>query len=139
MSDFTDDNVITEEFSAGVIPVSEPAAETSEEPENSDVDDVEYASSSPSIEPFAPTQPVQPASDDATSLDNLRAVSAVFDNGCKTLKDVVTSTGLSQPVVLACIKWLKDNGLIAVTGSFYCTIDNVSSLQKQLKVCSMCK
>lgn len=140
MADYRDSNVITEEFGAGVIPVAEPSPESISEPESSVVDETELASPSPAFTP-EPTHgsKIEAASDDATSLDNLRAVSAVFDSGCKEIKQIVSSTGLPQPVVLACIKWLKDNGLIAVTGSIYCTIDNVSSLQSQLKACQKCK
>lgn len=141
MADFVDSDVITEEFGAGVIPVAEPVEETVGEPEESIADETELFS--PTQEVFSPApsskSSAQAAPDDATSLDNLRAVSSVFENGCKTLKDIVSSTGLSQSVVLACIKWLKDNELIAVSGSFYCTIDNVYSLQSQLKACQKCK
>lgn len=137
MADFVDNNVITEEFSAGVIPVAEPSPEIVDEPESSMVEEISVSTPSPVFTPSSTVS--QAASDDATSLDNLRAVSSVFDSGCKEIKQIVASTGLPQPVVLACIKWLKDNGLIAVTGSFYCTIDNVYSLQSQLKSCQKCK
>lgn len=149
MSDFTDPNIITDEIytgtssptspdesTIGTIPVDEIDEETDEHPESSDVDETEI--SSPSVKVVQKTSH-QAASEDSTSLDNLRAVSRAFDTGCKTVPEIIKITGLSQPVVLACIKWLSDNSLLAVTGAVYCTIDNVSTLHNQLKACQKCK
>jgi len=141
MADFLDDNIITEEIDTGSS-TSKVSSSPTEEFEfggavvaHSPVESVSSEISSPNV---ASLPKIEPAPDDMTSLDNLKAVSSVFESGCKTLSDLVKNTGLSQSVVIACLTWLQDNGLIAVSGSFYCTVDNVSALQSQLRVCQSC-
>jgi DNA-binding IclR family transcriptional regulator len=74
------------------------------------------------------------------SLDNLKAVSAMFENDCQTMQQIIDGTGLDKSTVMACVKWLTDNGLLSVSKSkkFYCTIDNVSAMQNQFKMCQKC-
>lgn len=141
MADVLDSNVITEEVDTGAIgsvKVAEPLIETLESPEISLVgDELEIASKSVASAPVLSVVD----SGDIVSLDNLRAVSAMFDTGCQSLSDIVSGTGLPQSTVLACIKWLQNNGLapmIAQSGKFYCSIKNASALAEQLKQCVNC-
>jgi hypothetical protein len=154
MTDVLDEDIVTEEFSTdvssptasapqtqefqfGSVNVSEPGVETVDDEESSVVNESEVASpSTPS-----PFTAALSASDDVVSLDNLRAVSAMFDKNCVTFSQIVEGTGLSGSVVTACLTWLKNNGLaplIAQNGSFYCSMDSVSILQKQFKQCAAC-
>jgi hypothetical protein len=155
MSDILDSDVITEEiptsgspvstgsvpvsqeFSFGSVKVAESPLSTVESKENSIVDELTEVRSESSYSP----PKLAAATSDIVSLDNLRAVSAMFDKGCVTFQDVVDGTGLDQSIVLACLSWLKKNGLaplIAQSGKFYCTIDNVASLQAQFTKCFNC-
>lgn len=154
MADILDEDVITEEidtgssssstpasqtqeFSFGSVAVNEPGLETVDDEENSQVSESEVSSpSTPS--PFISSPS---AEGDEVSLDNLRAVSAMFDKGCVTFADIISGTGLPSATVTACLTWLKNNGLaplIAQNGKFYCSMDSVSILQKQFKQCVSC-
>lgn len=124
----------TEEVPVGSLAFGEPGQSTINFPENSVVDEVEDMNSPSHSVPV----PTSVASGDEVSLDNLRAVSSMFDKGCQTFSAIVKDTGLPQSTVRACIKWLVDNGLLAVSNSFYCTLDNVSTLHSQLNVCQKC-
>lgn len=81
---------------------------------------------------------VSPASDDDVSLSDLVIVGRQFSGGCKTFKAVVEGSGLSDKVVMACINFMKNNGiapLVSQTGEFYCTMNNLSTLASQLHAC----
>jgi hypothetical protein len=128
---------VTQEFSFGAVKVNESPLSVVESANKSIVDDLTVVKSESSYSP--PKLAV--ATSDIVSLDDLRAVSSMFDKGCVTFQDVVDGTGLDKSVVLACLTWLKNNGLaplIAQSGKFYCTIDNVNSLQVQFKQCINC-
>ena len=130
MPDVTDYDVITEEI-LGIAPGSSPIpteefTTASIPTETSPI----VASSS------TPKSTISAESDSDVTLDNLRAVSAQFDKGCVTLNQIVEGSGLTQSIVLACLKWLRDNDLmpmIAQTGNLYCSLDNVTALAEQLK------
>lgn len=81
---------------------------------------------------------VSPASDDDVSLSDLVKVGRQFSGGCKTFKAVVEGSGLSDKVVMACINFMQKNGIapmVAQNGEFYCTMNNLSTLATQLKLC----
>jgi hypothetical protein len=154
MADTLDDNVITEEygvgglvdsekatsssqgFSFGSVPVSESQKETVDDAQSSVLETIEVSTPSSSVS-SAKTS-VTPSSGDVVTLDNLKLVSAQFEKGCQSFDDLVKGTGLASSVVLACLNWLKDNDVLSVSGKFYCTIDNVSSMQSQFKQCFTC-
>jgi len=126
----------TQEFSFGTVPVAESLSETEEGNLVSSAEETEVASPSTPVTLPATTA----ASGDAVSLDNLKAVSAMFEKDCQTLQQIVDGTKLDKSTVMACVKWLTDNGLLSVSKSnkFYCTIDNVSAMQTQFKMCQKC-
>ena len=126
----------TQEFSFGTVPVAESLSETEEGNPVSSAEESEVASPSTPITLPATTA----ASGDMVSLDNLKAVSAMFENDCQTMQQIIDGSGLDKSTVMACVKWLTDNGLLSVSKSkkFYCTIDNVSAMQNQFKMCQKC-
>jgi hypothetical protein len=125
----------TQEFSFGQTGIEEPLEETIDSPQESIVGaDSEISSPSEYVAPIFPA----PAQEDSVSLDHLRAVSSSFDSGCQTFSAIVTATGLSSAIVNSCLKWLKDNGLLATSNKLYCSLDNVGVLQSQLKACAKC-
>lgn len=128
--------VATQEFSFGSVAVSEPAKNSPGNVQSSVVEDSSVISSPPVAFSLLGSSEVE--SGDIVSLDNLKAVSAAFDSGCQTIQSIVDSSSLPKATVLACLKWLQDNGLIALGGKFYCSLENVRSLQKQLNACVAC-
>ena len=128
----------TQEFTFGAIPVSNPVPPTVDSPVDSTFAESDLLS------PITEPNPIQFTSeeDDLANLDHLRAVTAMFDKGCVTFSHIVSGTGLSNAIVAACLKWLKDNNLmpmIARNGDLYCSLDNVSTLAEQLKRCVTCE
>lgn len=129
----------TQEFTFGSIPVANPVPSTVDSPVDSTFAEADILS--PAISP-APIQFTDAESEDLANLDHLRAVTAQFEKGCVSFSDIVNGTGLSNAIVAACLKWLKDNNLmpmIAKNGDLYCSLDNVATLAEQLKRCVTCE
>ena len=136
-------SVTTDEFSFGQTPVAEPLVADDTEQKNTTSVFREGEIYTPVSTPatIVAKSSVVAATEDMVTLDNLRAVSAQFTSGCKSFNDVVEGTGLSVSVVKACLDFMKNNGiapLVAQSGTFYCSINNVSSFQEQLKTCIQC-
>jgi len=127
----------SQEFSFGSVVLAKPLDQSSASNIPSVVDETATDTTSLPVK-FAP---VVPTGGDVTTLDNLTAVSSCFSDGCETLTSISQQTQLSEETVLACIKWLQSNGLaplVVQSGKFYCSINNVAALQKQLGVCEKC-
>ena len=137
-------SVTTDEFSFGQTPVADPVPSVSETAQKNTTSvfregEIYTPVSTPAT--VVAKSSVVAATEDMVTLDNLRAVSAQFTSGCKSFNDVVEGTGLSVSVVKACLDFMKNNGiapLVAQSGTFYCSINNVSSFQEQLKTCIQC-
>lgn len=137
-------SVTTDEFSFGQTPVAEPVAVATESEQKNTTSlfregEIYTPVSTPAT--IVSKSSVVAATEDMVTLDNLRAVSAQFTSGCKSFNDIVEGTGLSTSVVKACLDFMRSNGiapLVAQSGAFYCSINNVSSFQEQLKTCIQC-
>jgi len=137
-------SVTTDEFSFGQTPVAEPVAVATESEQKNTTSlfregEIYTPVSTPAT--IVSKSSVVAATEDMVTLDNLRAVSAQFTSGCKSFNDIVEGTGLSTSVVKACLDFMRSNGiapLVAQSGTFYCSINNVSSFQEQLKTCIQC-
>jgi hypothetical protein len=85
-----------------------------------------------------PLPAISPAADTSVSIHDVDLVYSAFSGGCQTLSALIETTGLSKSVVFAALGWLQKQERITVSGSFYCSIGNVSSMRKQLKQCIEC-
>lgn len=126
----------SKEFSFGDVPVFESSTSTKDLPPSP----TEVGNTMEIISPSKPSVPdkLSPATGDMVSLDNLNSVATAFSGGCLTFQDIVDETGLDKEVVLACLNWLRNYAGYTFSGKFYCSLDNVSAMVSQIRICKKC-
>lgn len=78
-------------------------------------------------------------SGNSPSMNDLKIVTDILANGsCADVEQIVVATGLEKNVVVYCIEWLVQQGLVAQDASRYCGLSSVKRMCQQLKGCKEC-
>jgi hypothetical protein len=143
------DDIVTEELDLGS------AELTITEPTTTEEEDTGLASVNYKIQTAPPSVPggdtvsggvvtsemldsgyVAPAKAENVTLEQLDVVYAAFGDRCSSVSAIVSSTGLSNEVVVACLNLLKKMGTIGQDKAIFCPASGVQRLVEQLKSCA---